>query len=220
MCSQAKGTAGVARGQQPGSFSPPARDPPTAHETPRLQPAPAICAPLRLLGCIQPLVILQDLRFRYYLRGLFTRSRLLWLANLQQMSATSNMRVFLPVLLAALLGMEQVHSLMCFSCTDQKNNINCLWPVSCQEKDHYCITLSAAAGFGNVNLGYTLNKGCSPICPSENVNLNLGVASVNSYCCQSSFCNFSAAGLGLRASIPLLGLGLLLSLLALLQLSP
>ncbi|EDL29464.1 lymphocyte antigen 6 complex, locus E, isoform CRA_c, partial [Mus musculus] len=73
---------------------------------------------------------------------------------------------------------------------------------------------------GNVNLGYTLNKGCSPICPSENVNLNLGVASVNSYCCQSSFCNFSAAGLGLRASIPLLGLGLLLSLLALLQLSP
>ncbi|EDL29459.1 lymphocyte antigen 6E isoform X1 [Mus musculus] len=136
------------------------------------------------------------------------------------MSATSNMRVFLPVLLAALLGMEQVHSLMCFSCTDQKNNINCLWPVSCQEKDHYCITLSAAAGFGNVNLGYTLNKGCSPICPSENVNLNLGVASVNSYCCQSSFCNFSAAGLGLRASIPLLGLGLLLSLLALLQLSP
>lgn len=113
-----------------------------------------------------------------------------------------------------------VHSLMCFSCTDQKNNINCLWPVSCQDTDNYCVTLSAAAGFGNVNLGYTLNKGCAPTCPRENVNINLGVASVNSYCCQSSFCNFSTAGLGLRASIPLLGLGLLLSLLALLQLSP
>lgn len=140
--------------------------------------------------------------------------------SLHQMSAASSMRAFLPVLLAALLGVEQVHSLMCFSCTDQKNNINCLWPVSCSSTDNYCITLSAAAGFGNVNLGYTLNKGCSPTCPRENININLGVASMNSYCCQSSFCNFSTAGLGLRASIPLLGLGLLLSLLAVLRLSP
>lgn len=136
------------------------------------------------------------------------------------MSAASSMRVFLPVLLAALLGVEQVHSLMCFSCTNQKSNINCLWPVSCDSTDNYCITLSAAAGFGNVDLGYTLNKGCSPTCPRENVNINLGVASVSSHCCQSSFCNLSTAGLGLRASIPLLGLGLLLSLLAVLRLSP
>lgn len=136
------------------------------------------------------------------------------------MSAASSMRVFLPVLLAALLGVEQAHSLMCFSCTDQKSNLKCLWPTVCPSSDNYCVTVSAAAGFGNVNLGYTLNKGCSEICPRENINVNLGVASVNSYCCQSSFCNISTAGLGLRASIPMLGLGLLLSLLALLQLEP
>ncbi|ERE82855.1 lymphocyte antigen 6E-like protein [Cricetulus griseus] len=161
--------------------------------------------------------------------------RLLWLVRPQQMSATFNMRVFLPVLLAALLGVEQAHSLICFSCTDQKSNMKCLWPTVCPSSDNYCVTVSAAAGFGdahyvlplnltlhtgNVNLGYTLNKGCSEICPRENINVNLGVASINSYCCQHSFCNISTAGLGLRASIPLLGLGLLLSLLALLQLDP
>lgn len=83
-----------------------------------------------------------------------------------------------------------------------------------------CLSPNLTFQTGNVNLGYTLNKGCSEICPRENINVNLGVASVNSYCCQSSFCNISTAGLGLRASIPMLGLGLLLSLLALLQLEP
>lgn len=138
----------------------------------------------------------------------------------QQMPASSSMRVFLPVLLAALLGVEQAHSLVCFSCTDQKSNLKCLWPTVCPSSDNYCVTVSATAGFGDINLGYTLNKGCSEICPRENINVNLGVASVNSYCCRHSFCNISTAGLGLRASVPLLGLGLLLSLLALLQLGP
>lgn len=140
--------------------------------------------------------------------------------SLQQMSATSSMRVFLPVLLAALLGVEQAHSLVCFTCNDQQSNWNCLWPKTCQSTDNYCVTVSAAAGFGNVNLGYTLNKGCAQFCPRENINVNLGVASVNTHCCQHSFCNISTAGLGLRASVPLLGLGILLSLLTLLQLGP
>ncbi|XP_051015690.1 lymphocyte antigen 6E [Acomys russatus] len=136
------------------------------------------------------------------------------------MSVTSGMRVFLPVLLAALLGVEQAHSLVCFTCNDQTSNWNCLLPTVCESSDNYCVTASAAAGFGNVNLGYTLNKGCAQFCPRENININLGVASVNTYCCQHSFCNFSTAGLGLRASIPLLGLGILLSLLTLLQVGP
>ena len=62
-----------------------------------------------------------------------------------------------------------------------------------------------------VDFGHTLNKGCSPICPSPSV--NLGVASIGTYCCQSFLCNISTAGRGLRASAALLGLGLLLSLL-------
>lgn len=63
-----------------------------------------------------------------------------------------------------------------------------------------------------VDFGHTLNKGCSPICPSPSV--NLGVASIGTYCCQSFLCNVSTAGRGLRASAALLGLGLLLSLLS------
>ncbi|KAL1768820.1 lymphocyte antigen 6E [Sigmodon hispidus] len=103
---------------------------------------------------------------------------------------------------------------------NKKSNLKCLWPTLCPNSDNYCVTVSAAAGFGNINLGYTLNKGCAQICPRENINVNLGVASVNSYCCMHSFCNISTAGFGLRASIPLLGLGLLFSLLALLHRDP
>uniref|UniRef100_H0X8W3 Lymphocyte antigen 6 family member E n=2 Tax=Otolemur garnettii TaxID=30611 RepID=H0X8W3_OTOGA len=127
-------------------------------------------------------------------------------------SVPSRMKVFLAVLLAGLLGMERAHSLVCFSCTNQNSNWYCLKPTVCSDADNYCVTVSAAAGIGNVvDFGYTLNKGCSPICPGPSV--NLGVASVGTRCCQSFLCNFSAADGGLRASTTLLGLGLLLSLL-------
>uniref|UniRef100_A0A250XV05 Lymphocyte antigen 6E n=1 Tax=Castor canadensis TaxID=51338 RepID=A0A250XV05_CASCN len=129
------------------------------------------------------------------------------------------MRVVLSVLLAALLGVEQAHSLVCFSCTNQKSNFYCLKPTVCSDSDNYCVTVSAAAGIGNMNLGYTLNKGCSPICPGPSI--NVGVASVGTKCCQSFLCNISAAGGGPQASAPLLGIGLLLSLLsAVLRLGP
>ena len=71
-----------------------------------------------------------------------------------------------------------------------------------------------------VDLGHSLNKGCSPVCPAP-PNINLGVASMGTYCCQSSLCNISAADGGLRASAAVLSAGLLLSLLAaLLRLGP
>ncbi|XP_048214699.1 lymphocyte antigen 6E [Perognathus longimembris pacificus] len=137
------------------------------------------------------------------------------------MSAASSMRVFLPVLLAALLGVEQGHSLVCFSCVNQQSNFYCLKPTICSDSDNYCVTMSASAGIGKVvDFGYSLNKGCSPVCPGPSI--NVGVASVGTHCCQSFLCNFSAAGRGPHASGPLLGLGLLVSLLSvlLLQLSP
>lgn len=83
------------------------------------------------------------------------------------------------------------------------------------------MTVSAAAGIGNVvDFGHSLNKGCSPVCPAP-PNIDLGVASMGTYCCQSFLCNISAADGGLRASTAMLGLGLLLSLLsALLRLGP
>uniref|UniRef100_A0A8D0V4F2 Lymphocyte antigen 6 family member E n=1 Tax=Sus scrofa TaxID=9823 RepID=A0A8D0V4F2_PIG len=112
------------------------------------------------------------------------------------------------------------HSLVCFSCTNKNSNFYCLKPTICSDSDNYCVTVSASAGIGNVvDFGYTLNKGCSPICPGPSV--NLGVASVGTHCCQSFLCNISTADGGLRASAAVLGLGLLLSLLsALLRFGP
>uniref|UniRef100_A0A8C6DPC1 Lymphocyte antigen 6 family member E n=1 Tax=Moschus moschiferus TaxID=68415 RepID=A0A8C6DPC1_MOSMO len=130
------------------------------------------------------------------------------------------MKVFLPLLLAALLGVERAHCLVCFTCQNKKSNWYCLKPTVCSNTDSYCVTVSASAGIKNVvNLGYSLYKFCSPICGSSSI--NVGMASMDTSCCQSFLCNISMAGGGPRASAPVLGLGLLLSLLAaLLQFGP
>ncbi|XP_060023909.1 lymphocyte antigen 6E-like [Lagenorhynchus albirostris] len=124
------------------------------------------------------------------------------------------MKVFLPMLLAALLGVERAHSLVCFSCVNKKSNWYCLKPTVCSNTDNYWVSISASAVIGNV-----VDFGYSPFCPIPSVNLR--VASVDTRCCQSFLCNISAADRGLRASAAVLGLGLLLSLLsALLRFGP
>lgn len=123
------------------------------------------------------------------------------------------MKVFLPVLLAALLSVEPARALVCFSCENQQSNFYCLKPTICSDSDNYCVTVSASAGIGKVvDFGRTLNKGCSPICPGPSV--DIGVMAVGTHCCQSFLCNFSAADGGLRVSATVLGLGLLLSLIS------
>ncbi|XP_004639031.1 lymphocyte antigen 6E-like [Octodon degus] len=130
------------------------------------------------------------------------------------------MKVFLQVLLAALLGVEQACSLMCFSCTKQKSNFYCLWPTICSKLDNYCVTQSISTGTGKiVDYGYSLSKACSAICPISSFDNYVTV--VDNKCCSTSLCNFSAAGSGPQASAPLLSLGVLLSLLsAMLWLGP
>uniref|UniRef100_A0A8D1N875 Lymphocyte antigen 6 family member E n=1 Tax=Sus scrofa TaxID=9823 RepID=A0A8D1N875_PIG len=59
------------------------------------------------------------------------------------------MKVLLPVLLAALLGVERAHSLVCFSCTNKNSNFYCLKPTICSDSDNYCVTVSASAGIGS-----------------------------------------------------------------------
>uniref|UniRef100_A0AC11BLP2 Lymphocyte antigen 6 family member E n=1 Tax=Ovis aries TaxID=9940 RepID=A0AC11BLP2_SHEEP len=56
------------------------------------------------------------------------------------------MKVFLPLLLAALLGVERAHSLVCFTCQDKQSNWGCLKPTICSDTDSYCVTVSASAG--------------------------------------------------------------------------
>ena len=110
------------------------------------------------------------------------------------------MKVFLPLLLAALLGVEQAHCLMCFTCQNQKSNWYCLKPTICSDTDSYCVTVSASIGLKNlVGFSYSLHKFCSRTCGSSSV--SIGVASMDMSCCQSFLCNISAADgvLGLRA---------------------
>ncbi|XP_017366973.1 lymphocyte antigen 6E isoform X1 [Cebus imitator] len=142
------------------------------------------------------------------------------LGPLGRTAVLSRMKTLL-VLLAALLGVEQAGSLMCFSCLNQKSNLYCLKPTICSDQDNYCLTVTASAGIGKiVTFGHTLSKSCSPACPLPG-NINAGIASMGIRCCQGFLCNFSAADGGLRASATLLGAGLLLSLLpALLRFGP
>ncbi|XP_006879500.1 PREDICTED: lymphocyte antigen 6E [Elephantulus edwardii] len=124
----------------------------------------------------------------------------------------SRMKPIFLVLLAALLGVDQVPAvLMCFSCENQKSNYHCLKPTLCSSFDKYCVTETKSGGIGDlVNFGQTVTKGCSQTCPTT---VNLGLVSVNRYCCKSFLCNYSAAGGGPKISTTVLGLGVLLSLL-------
>lgn len=62
--------------------------------------------------------------------------------------------------------------------------------------------------------GQSISKGCSPICPSAGINLGIAAASV--YCCDSFLCNISGSS-SVRASSTILALGILISLLYVLQ---
>uniref|UniRef100_A0A8C2RQ41 Snake toxin/toxin-like domain-containing protein n=1 Tax=Capra hircus TaxID=9925 RepID=A0A8C2RQ41_CAPHI len=63
------------------------------------------------------------------------------------------MKVFLPLLLAALLGVERAHCLVCFTCQDKQSNWDCLKPTICSDTDSYCVTVSASAGLSECVLG-------------------------------------------------------------------
>uniref|UniRef100_A0A286ZRS1 Uncharacterized protein n=1 Tax=Sus scrofa TaxID=9823 RepID=A0A286ZRS1_PIG len=44
------------------------------------------------------------------------------------------MKVFLLALLAALLGMERAHSLVCFCCMNKNSKFYCLKPTICSDQ--------------------------------------------------------------------------------------
>ncbi|KAF4022178.1 hypothetical protein G4228_014103 [Cervus hanglu yarkandensis] len=123
----------------------------------------------------------------------------------------------LLILLVLALCAELAQSLRCYSCgaLSKFPSFNECPTSECNLDSIVCYTgnLTLPVGrAGVVDLGYSLSKFCSPICGSTN--LNFGVASMDRSCCQSFLCNISAADGTPRASTPVLGLGLLLSLLA------
>ncbi|XP_006125998.2 lymphocyte antigen 6E-like [Pelodiscus sinensis] len=123
------------------------------------------------------------------------------------------MKAFLFTLLAVALGMEQVASLSCFTCSEESSNLKCLTPTQCGDSDKYCLTIYATGGIGD-NKGQRISKKCSSVCPQTN--LNIGIAALSTSCCETFLCNFSGAS-SVRASYAVMVTGILASLLCVLR---
>ncbi|XP_067386180.1 lymphocyte antigen 6E-like [Emydura macquarii macquarii] len=100
------------------------------------------------------------------------------------------MKAVLVVLLAAVLCAEQADSLWCYTCENQASNWGCLKPTRCSDADKYCLTSVGSAGIGIWSFRKKITKKCSPICPKFDV--NLGIASYATTCCESFLCNLGA----------------------------
>ncbi|KAJ6650689.1 hypothetical protein lerEdw1_004921, partial [Lerista edwardsae] len=78
------------------------------------------------------------------------------------------------------------HLLVCFTCEKKISNWSCLKATKCSDADKHCLTSVTSWGIGSL-VGKRITKKCSPMCP--NWNLNLGLTSFTTSCCQSFLCN-------------------------------
>ncbi|XP_024071182.1 lymphocyte antigen 6E-like [Terrapene carolina triunguis] len=99
------------------------------------------------------------------------------------------MKAVLAVLLAVVLCAQQADSLWCFMCEKQSSNWSCLKITKCSAADKYCLTTVGYAGIGMWTAKRQITKKCSPNCPEFNI--NLGLASYSTTCCNTSLCNVS-----------------------------
>ncbi|XP_032619120.1 lymphocyte antigen 6E-like [Chelonoidis abingdonii] len=99
------------------------------------------------------------------------------------------MKLVLAVLLAVVLCAQQVDSLWCFTCENESINWSCLKIRKCSDVDKHCLTTVGYAGIGMWTARRRITKKCSPTCPQFNI--NLGIASYSTTCCESSLCNVS-----------------------------
>ncbi|XP_075776122.1 lymphocyte antigen 6E [Pelodiscus sinensis] len=97
------------------------------------------------------------------------------------------MKAALAVLLAAVLCAQPAASLWCFTCEKQASNWTCLKFTKCAAADRHCLTIVRNTGLGIWTVNRQITKKCSPICPQ--MNINLGIASFTTACCQHSLCN-------------------------------
>ncbi|KAM6412352.1 prostate stem cell antigen [Pluvialis apricaria] len=97
------------------------------------------------------------------------------------------MKVFLVLLLGAVLCLDSGSSLRCYSCMTQLSNSNCQKEVDCKETEMCKTDVIRVVGLFSI-----INKGCDPSC--EAVYQDFSVGSRNISCCSSDLCNTNAAG--------------------------
>ncbi|KFW70679.1 Lymphocyte antigen 6E, partial [Pygoscelis adeliae] len=114
----------------------------------------------------------------------------------------------------ALCASFAAFSLTCFTCKDASSNIHCLGTTTCSDHEKYCLTTYSITGLGN-DRNQRINKKCSAFCPT--IDLNIGIASVATSCCETSLCNISGAS-SVKTSYSMIALGVLASLTCILRL--
>ncbi|KAM9644287.1 prostate stem cell antigen-like [Morphnus guianensis] len=97
------------------------------------------------------------------------------------------MKVFLVLLLGAVLCLDSGSSLQCYSCTSQLSNANCQNKVDCKEQETCKTDVIRVIGLFSI-----ISKGCDPSCESFHQDFSVGNRNIS--CCSSNLCNVNAAG--------------------------
>ncbi|XP_064010035.1 lymphocyte antigen 6E-like [Pogoniulus pusillus] len=118
------------------------------------------------------------------------------------------MKISLLVVLVVALCTDFAFSLKCFTCKDATSNIQCFSMTTCADHEKFCLTSYSTTGYGK-DLKHVINKKCSTYCPE--VNLNIGIASIATSCCDSHLCNISGAS-SVKTSYTMIALAVLASL--------
>ncbi|NXX40306.1 LY6E protein, partial [Tricholaema leucomelas] len=101
-------------------------------------------------------------------------------------------------------------SLTCFSCKDATSNIQCFSMTTCADHEKFCLTSYSTTGYGKCkDRKHLIDKKCSAYCPT--VDLNIGIASIATSCCETNLCNVSGAS-SVKTSYSMIALGVLASL--------
>ncbi|KAM9386799.1 prostate stem cell antigen [Phaethornis superciliosus] len=102
------------------------------------------------------------------------------------------MKVFLVLLLGAVLCLDSGSSLQCYKCTLQLSNSKCDEKETCKENEECKTDVIRLVGLFNI-----ISKGCDPSCKS--LDQDYSVTRRNVSCCSDNLCNVNA-GSSLRYS--------------------
>ncbi|XP_078542787.1 lymphocyte antigen 6E-like [Lissotriton helveticus] len=102
------------------------------------------------------------------------------------------MERFLVILLGAVLCVPPAHSVVCYVCDSQTDNVNCILKTSnCSLTNYVCMTVLDTSGIGSGSEVTTITKSCTTQCTPKNYNVVLASYSIS--CCSKDYCNYSSA---------------------------
>ncbi|KAJ1194660.1 hypothetical protein NDU88_003947 [Pleurodeles waltl] len=108
------------------------------------------------------------------------------------------MERFLVILLGAMLCVPPAHSIVCYVCDSQTDNVICNIKTSnCSLANYVCMTVLDTSGIGSGSEVTKITKSCTNQCTPKDYNVILASYSVS--CCKNDYCNINSAG-GMKTS--------------------